>query len=144
MTKAISAGKIFTGEKWLKDKAILIKDEEIVDKNSIPANLAVRSYDNGFVAPAFIDLQIYGAKGFLLSVRPDVYTLQQFYEYCLEGGVKYFQPTIATNTYSVIYSCIDAVRDYKRLGGTGLVGLHIEGPWINKIRKGAHIESLIH
>jgi N-acetylglucosamine-6-phosphate deacetylase len=44
----------------------------------------------------------------------------------------------------VFYKCIDAVRAYWKEGGEGVLGLHIEGPWINPIKRGAHIESLIH
>ena len=65
-------------------------------------------------------------------------------EYCEKGGAAYCMPTVATNTAQVFYNCIDAVRDYWQKGGEGILGLHIEGPWINPIKRGAHIESLIH
>jgi N-acetylglucosamine-6-phosphate deacetylase len=44
----------------------------------------------------------------------------------------------------VIYKAIDAVRAYKTSGGKGCIGLHIEGPWINTYKKGAHNENVIH
>ena len=97
-----------------------------------------------FLLQCFLDLQIYGAKGFLLSVKPTAETILKTYEYCTEGGANYFQPTVATNTYDTIFRCVDAVKDYWNKGGKGVIGLHIEGPWINKARKGAHVEKLIH
>jgi len=36
------------------------------------------------------------------------------------------------------------VRAYWDQGGQGVIGLHLEGPWINPVKRGAHIESLIH
>lgn len=51
---------------------------------------------------------------------------------------------MATNTYEIFYKCIDAVKDYWSKGGKGVIGLHAEGPWINKAKKGAHIEEYIH
>ena len=42
------------------------------------------------------------------------------------------------------FKCIDAVKKYWQQGGEGILGLHAEGPWINKLKRGAHIESLIH
>jgi N-acetylglucosamine-6-phosphate deacetylase len=36
------------------------------------------------------------------------------------------------------------VRAYCKNGGEGIAGLHIEGPWINPLKRGAHIESLVH
>jgi N-acetylglucosamine-6-phosphate deacetylase len=53
-------------------------------------------------------------------------------------------PCVATNSYEVIFNCIDAIKEYWNAGGKGVLGLHVEGPWINKEKKGAHIESYIH
>jgi N-acetylglucosamine-6-phosphate deacetylase len=47
-------------------------------------------------------------------------------------------PTVATNTYEVIFKCIDAVRDYWKGGSKGALGLHVEGPWISYEQRGAH------
>jgi N-acetylglucosamine-6-phosphate deacetylase len=59
-------------------------------------------------------------------------------------GTCLFQPTLATNTIEVFKKAIDAVRAYWNGGGRGVYGLHLEGPWINPLKRGAHIESLIH
>lgn len=147
MIYAHLAKKIFTGEEWLSDCAVIVKDEivlEIVHNNLIPSDAGIINYDSGFLAPAFIDLQIYGANGALLSALPTAETLKKMYTYCTSGGANYFQPTVATNTYEVFYKCIDAIKDYRSKGGKGVIGLHVEGPWINKAKRGAHIEALIH
>ena len=75
---------------------------------------------------------------------PDTDALYKLKEYCEKGGAAYCLPTAATNTLEVFYKCIDAVRAYWSEGGEGILGLHIEGPWINPLKRGAHIESLIH
>ena len=147
MLSAIIAGKIFTGETWLIDHAIIIEEELILDVipvNQIPSEATCIHFSNHIIAPCFIDLQIYGAKESLLAVEPTIETLQKMYEYCVEGGAHYFQPTIATNTYEVIYTCIDAINAYKKAGGKGIIGLHVEGPWISKAKRGAHVEAYIH
>ncbi|MEP6596698.1 MAG: N-acetylglucosamine-6-phosphate deacetylase, partial [Ginsengibacter sp.] len=96
------------------------------------------------LTPAFIDIQIYGANKKLLAVRPSTDTLKDMYKHCLSAGTHFFQPTVATNTSQVVYKCIDAVKDYYKEGGKGVIGLHLEGPWINKMKRGAHVEELIH
>ena len=96
------------------------------------------------VAPAFLDLQIYGAASRLLAVLPDAMTLFAMEQACRAGGTRYFLPTVATNPPEVFKKAIDAVRDYWDKGGTAIPGLHLEGPWINPVKKGAHIESFIH
>lgn len=147
MVRAYLTNKIFTGEEWFSNHAIIVENDiiqEIVSKESIPAGTNIIQYSDGFLAPSFIDIQIYGAYGSLLSVHPTAETLGKILDYCRSGGANYFQPTVATNTYEVFYKCIDAVKDYWNKGGKGVIGLHVEGPWINKAKRGAHIEEHIH
>jgi N-acetylglucosamine-6-phosphate deacetylase len=61
-----------------------------------------------------------------------------------EEGTILFQPTLATNTIEVFKKALDALREYRQKGGTGVYGLHLEGPWLNPVKRGAHIESWIH
>lgn len=147
MIQAHETVRIFTGEEWLINHTILVENgivQNIVPNEDIPSDAIITSYTNGFLAPCFIDIQIYGAKGSLLAVDPTAESLQKTYEYCKAGGAPYYQPTVATNSYEVFYKCIDAVRDYWHKGKKGVIGLHIEGPWISKAKKGAHIEKFIH
>lgn len=141
-----SADKIFTGTKWLTDHSIIVEDEIIID--IIPSSQINQSTNKitnfQTLVPSFIDIQIYGAHGKLLAVQPNADALFSLYDYCSSGGALHFMPTVATNSYDVFYKCIDAVKDYWQQGGKGCLGLHIEGPWINKIKRGAHIESFIH
>ena len=111
--------------------------------NDLPANVTVIQHAP-IMAPAFIDIQIYGASSKLFSVYPSVDTLYKMKAHCNNGGAKYFLPTIATNTNEVFKKGIDAMHEYWKNGGKGIPGLHIEGPWINKIKRGAHIERFIH
>jgi N-acetylglucosamine-6-phosphate deacetylase len=54
------------------------------------------------------------------------------------GGASWCLPTVASNTYEVIFKCIEAVKDYWSQAGKGVIGLHVEGPWLNPIKRGAH------
>ena len=141
MSELFSAKSLFTGSEWINETAIEIKDGKIVSisKHHYNANAAFQ-----YIVPAFIDLQIYGADQKLLSEFPNADCIQKIYAYCLAGGTAYFQPTIASQSVAVIYKAIDAVKAYKTSGGKGCIGLHIEGPWINVSKKGAHNENIIH
>jgi N-acetylglucosamine-6-phosphate deacetylase len=66
------------------------------------------------------------------------------HKYCVAGGAVLHLPTVATNTKEVFKKAIDAVRSYWNNGGKGSFGLHLEGPWINKEKRGAHVAELIH
>ena len=146
MKKAYSADKIFTGQSWKNNSAVIIENDVVVNVvqfNHLPGNIPVIQHSS-VIAPAFIDIQIYGASSKLFSADPSAEALHKMKEHCDKGGTKYFLPTIATNTIDVFKKGIDAVKDYWKNGGSGVPGLHIEGPWINKEKRGAHIESFIH
>src|SRR5688500_6386746 len=146
MQRVYTADEVFTGVECLPDHAVITNGdviESVLPIVSLPENLKIS--DHSFLlTPAFIDLQIYGADKKLLAVHSSADTLDVMYKHCVSGGTRHFMPTIATNTNEVFSKSIDAVKAYWKAGGKGVLGLHVEGPWINKIKRGAHIESLIH
>lgn len=145
MRAAYSAPTIFTGDNWLTDHVVVCENGHIISiekKDVYPGE--VISFSDGMIAPAFIDLQIYGAAGRLLAVYPDTESLDALVNYCKNGGAAFCLPTVATNTKEVFYRSIDAVRNYMQSGGGGILGIHLEGPWINPAKRGAHVESLVH
>ena len=146
MPIAYSADKLFTGKEFINNAAVIAENniiEDIVLLKDLRSSLTVIQHVP-IIAPAFIDIQIYGASSKLFSVYPKAETLFKMETHCKNGGTKYFLPTIATNTIDILKKGIDAIKDYWNKGGNAVPGLHIEGPWINKIKKGAHLESLIH
>ncbi|MDP9229724.1 MAG: N-acetylglucosamine-6-phosphate deacetylase, partial [Bacteroidota bacterium] len=82
--------------------------------------------------------------GKLLAAYPEPESLSLLNKYCNEGGAAFCLPTVATNTQDVFFASIDAIRNYWGKGGEGILGLHIEGPWINPSKRGAHAEEHIH
>ncbi len=145
--KIYTAGKIFTGDTWLSQFAIIVQDgmiEAVVPENEVPGDMPKIDFANGIIVPAYMDIQIYGAYGKLFSVYPEPDTLFKMHAYCCKGGAYYFQPTLATNSYAVFKQGIEAVKTYWAQGGAGVTGLHLEGPWINPLKRGAHKEVYIH
>jgi N-acetylglucosamine-6-phosphate deacetylase len=143
--KTYAADRIFTGTEWLTNHAILVENGRvaaIVPLAAVSGN--IQFFDNCFIAPAFIDLQIYGAGEKLFAVYPEKDSLVKLVDYCRSGGAAYCMPTVATHPYETFYKCIDAIKDYWGDGGIGVLGLHIEGPWISAAKRGAHIEACIH
>lgn len=145
--KAYTAETIFTGDEWLPGYGVITENgkiAQVLPAAEIPASINAQHFDEGMLVPAFIDVQIYGAHGKLFSVFREPAALYELNEYCRNGGAAFCLPTLATNTPEVFHECIDAVRKYWEEGGEGILGLHLEGPWFNPVRRGAHIESLIH
>ena len=144
--QVFTADKVFTGFDWLPDHAIVTQNgriEDLLPIVSLSPNLVITNHSY-MIIPAFIDIQIYGADGKLFATSPTKETLRAMYNHCISGGTNNFLPTIATNSLEVVKKAINAIKNYWGDDGKGVVGLHMEGPWINKIKKGAHEEDFIH
>lgn len=146
MQKAFTNARIYTGKRFINDKAILVTNG-IIDSFSsfseIPSQYQVEDMDGMNIAPAFIDMQIYGGNGKMFSHELNIEALKSTYEYCMHGGASHFMITMATNSIENFNKGIDAVEEYWLSGGKGLLGLHLEGPYLNPVKKGAHIEKYI-
>jgi N-acetylglucosamine-6-phosphate deacetylase len=146
MFTAYTNGKIFTGESIENNKAVLTDNEVIVgivNASEIPSQYSNEDLKGFTLAPAFIDMQIYGGNGKLFSHDLTVESLRATYEYSLHGGCTHFMITMATNTIEKFLQGFEVVRAYWQQGGKGLLGLHLEGPYINAGKRGAHLEACV-
>jgi N-acetylglucosamine-6-phosphate deacetylase len=144
--KAYINGRVFTGKEILTGVAVITEKEivtGILPAAGIPAGAEITDLQNKILAPAFIDIQIYGGNGKLFSNDQSVDAIQSTCEYCKSGGASHFFITLATNSMEIFFKGIDAVREYWQQGGKGMPGLHLEGPYMNPVKKGAHIEKYI-
>ncbi|WP_115718347.1 N-acetylglucosamine-6-phosphate deacetylase [Gallaecimonas mangrovi] len=92
------------------------------------------------IAPGFVDLQQNGGFGLLFNDTPDLPTLQKLNEGNLQHGTTGFLATLITDEDAKVAAAIKAARQYQ---GEGLMGLHLEGPWLNPNRGGIHDSRLI-
>src|SRR4051812_5381184 len=133
---AYLADGLFTGEHWLPGHAVLVREGRVaalLPPGAVPADVTVVRFNDAIIAPAFIDIQIYGATGKLFSEYPEPGSLEKLAAHNRKGGTVLCLPTIATNTEEVYRKGIDAMRLYWEQGGKGIYGLHLEGPWINPV-----------
>ncbi len=133
-TKIYKADQLFTGDHWLHDHAVITESgtiRDITPVSSLAESISAEDFPGCFIAPALIDLQIYGAHKKLFAVYPETDALYRLKEYCEKGGAAFCLPTVATNTIDIFYKCIDAIRTYWKEKGEGILGLHVEGPWIS-------------
>jgi len=147
MKQAFTNTTIYTGKEILTGTTILTSDgmiEGFVYDTDIPDGYTVKDLYGNNLAPAFIDLQIYGANGYLFSANPCTEALEATRNYCLSGGASKFLITVATNSREVFSKSIAVVKQYLKDGGKNLAGLHLEGPWINPEKRGAHLHEYIH
>jgi N-acetylglucosamine-6-phosphate deacetylase len=136
----ISGGVIAGG------KAVLLSGDkitDIVDDHAIPESAKKIDLKGAFLAPGLIDLQIYGSGGKLLSIDTEPAALLQMENDLLKQGTTGFFATISTNTDKVIEQTIEVGRDYRENCRGNFLGLHLEGPFLNPLRNGAHNKDYI-
>lgn len=128
----------FNGNGLKENQSIKINNDKIISINEVGSI----NGNEDLIIPGFIDLQIYGAEGRLFSADPSVETLTHIEEVLLKAGTTGFLACIATNTPDVFNSCIAVAKEHRKTAKNCL-GLHLEGPFLNAKRRGAHIEKFI-
>lgn len=142
---AIAAGRIFDGDAWHEDAALLVADgviEGIVARRDIPAGVKVTEA-GAMLVPGFIDLQVNGGGGLMLNDKPDVDTLETICKAQMPFGTTAVLPTLITDTREITRATIAAGIEAARRKVPGFLGLHLEGPHLSLARKGAHDPKLI-
>ncbi|WP_069658008.1 N-acetylglucosamine-6-phosphate deacetylase [Arcticibacter eurypsychrophilus] len=143
MVKIVTNGLLYTGEEVLTHHAVVIQKDQIIDiipEYEIPANAELIDCKGSFIVPGFIDLQIYGAGGYLFSGNLTAEALKAIADDLVKKGTTGFVITLATNSIDVFLEAIRLVRDNPH---PALLGIHLEGPYINPAKRGAHIEQYI-
>jgi len=143
MITAFINATIFTGTEKISSKALIIEDEkikEIIDIESIPEEVTKIDCKDCIISPGLIDLQIYGAGGYLFSNEPAAPALESMINSLLVTGTTGFFLTLATNSLEIFRKAIKVVKENPH---PALLGLHFEGPYINPIKRGAHLIEYI-
>jgi N-acetylglucosamine-6-phosphate deacetylase len=88
--------------------------------------------------PGFIDCQVNGGGGVLFNDVPTVDAIRRIGEAHAKFGTTGFLPTLISDDVDVMSRAIDAVNDAVAQGVPGVLGIHLEGPFIAPERKGVH------
>jgi N-acetylglucosamine-6-phosphate deacetylase len=146
MTTALHNLQIISDGQIIRGKAILFSGGKItglVAENAVPQDSKKIDLHGAFVAPGLIDLQIYGTGGKLFAGQPEIAALEQMENDMLSQGTVGFFATIGTNTNEVVEKGIEVAKAYRDNCRGNFWGLHLEGPYLNPIKKGAHPDKWI-
>lgn len=95
------------------------------------------------VAPGFIDLQINGAADAQFNFAPDPDTLARMAQGARAGGTAHILPTFITAPNRDYRRAIAAVQRAIADASPGILGLHLEGPFLSPLRPGIHSPAAI-
>jgi len=141
---AITNSRFFRNSELIANQTILINECKIVafTDGTIPNGYEVIDAEQDYLVPGFIELQIYGSGGNLFSAYPTAETLAQMDTDLISKGTTNFLACVATNSSEIVYQAIEAAKAY-RSKSKGFMGLHLEGPYLNAKRRGAHLAEFI-
>jgi N-acetylglucosamine-6-phosphate deacetylase len=109
------------------------------------AQIGAETIDLGgkLLLPGFVDTQVNGGGGALFNDRPTIDTIDEIGKVHRRFGTTAFLPTLVSDDLSVVADAIAATREAILAGVPGVLGIHIEGPFLNEERKGVHDASKI-
>ena len=141
---ALTHGRIFTGHEILDDHAIIVANgliERICPLADVPANVEQRSVNGAIIAPGFIDVQLNGCGGVQFNDTAEavtVETLEIMQKANEKSGCTSFLPTLITTSDDLMKQGVRVMREYLAKHPNQALGLHLEGPWLNLVKKGTH------
>ncbi len=142
MKKAFINGEIFTGNAVLSGYTLYCEGDYILDvKDASPCD----DYDgeiidctNKRIAPGFIDIQVNGGGGVLFNDDTTVEGIQTIMKAHQQFGTVALLPTLISDSHEKIKAAIAATNEAIANNIPGVLGIHLEGPFLNANRKGVH------
>jgi len=145
MSTALVNGRVLGGDRFVTGVGVLIDKGRILDvvSSDDPRCQRARHYDLGgaLLLPGFIDSQVNGGGGVLFNDAPSVEAIRTIGHAHRRFGTTGFLPTLISADLDVVARAIAAVRGAIDAGVPGVLGIHIEGPFLNAARKGVHDQA---
>jgi N-acetylglucosamine-6-phosphate deacetylase len=138
---ALTGARIFDGASIASDAAVVIdgaRIEAVVPVGALAHS--VRRFDlaGGLLAPGFIDAQVNGGGGTLLNEEPTPEGVRRIALAHRRFGTTGMLPTVITDSEKILRSAVEAIAVVRLEHSPGILGIHIEGPFIDPKRRGAH------
>ena len=145
MSVALANARVLSSQGWRDDAAVIVEDGRIVELASrVPPHVEVRDLSGQILLPGFIDCQVNGGGGVLFNDQPTVEGIRAIGGAHRRFGTTGFLPTLISDTADKMHTAIAAVDGAIAKNLPGVLGIHLEGPFISRERKGVHAEKYLH
>jgi len=141
MKLSVTNGHILAADAILTAAQVSVENGVVT---GLEASSARSDYDaeldlgGGWLLPGLIDAQVNGGGGVLFNDATNVEGISAIGAAHARLGTTAFLPTLISASADHILTALDAVEEAIETGVPGLLGLHVEGPFINGERKGIH------
>jgi N-acetylglucosamine-6-phosphate deacetylase len=139
----IAAQHIFDGADMRGPGSVRISEGliEAVTCGETGAHASIHLPRDVILAPGFIDIQVNGGGGVLLNDLPTEAGVRRIVEAHRKHGTTGCLPTLITDRSEVIEQLVGVAEACLKI--PGVLGFHLEGPALNRSRKGIHPEAEI-
>jgi len=138
---AICGATLVTPTGLLKHHALLLMGDHIaavVPEEDTPSSVRRETLDGGYLAPGFIDIQVNGGGGVLFNDHPTRDGMAAIAAAHRKFGSTGIMPTLISDNLSVVEAAMAAADAAVAAGDPGILGIHIEGPFLNAGKRGIH------
>lgn len=145
MKQVFFGARIFDGTDFHDDCAVIVDNgliEGIVPFSERPRHCIEHDLEGGILSPGLIDWQINGGGGVLFNETPTVAGIRNILAAHRREGTTECLITVITDSRKVMTEALNAVKAAKDFV-PGLLGIHVEGPFIDETRSGAHPRQFI-
>lgn len=145
MTQYINA-TVFTGDEWLTGASVRVSNgriEEISTENTSSNNTIIIDLTGDYLIPGLVDLQLYGGSDLFLNDQPTPETVRHIYDSHARNGTTTLLPTIHSTSLDIMQQSMKAVATVRDENPFGVPGIHIEGPYFNPVKRGAHSTAYV-
>ncbi|KFA93385.1 N-acetylglucosamine-6-phosphate deacetylase [Archangium violaceum] len=147
MTRILTGARLFTGERMLEDHGVVLEGERIravVPLDAVPAGARVERLPEGtLLVPGFLDAQVNGAGGVLFNDTPTPEAALAIAAAARRSGTTGLLPTFITDAPGRMREACEAALEAMRRPASGVLGIHLEGPFISGERPGVHESRFI-
>jgi len=141
MVTTLTGARIFDGHQFLDNFAVVIKNgliETLLPEEQAPTDSAQQILSGGILAPGFIDLQVNGGGGYLFNNTPTIDTLKAMVAGHRSKGTTSMTPTLISDSREQHQLGLNTVCKAMEQQLEGILGIHIEGPFFNPLKRGTH------
>ena len=138
----IKGGKVFQEDGSFLEQTIYINDHRLVDKAEYQDDGEVIDAEGLLVLPGLVDIHSHGAAGEDFSDgNPE--GLKKILQYEKRCGITSYCPTSMTFPKERLRQIFASIKGAQTEEGAKVVGINMEGPFLDPVKKGAHVEEWI-